>query len=249
VDEKGCPLDSDGDGVKDYLDRCPGTPKGASVDKNGCELDTDGDGVPDWRDECPNSDKKAIGHVDEKGCDLDSDHDGVPDWKDECPMVPGVKENKGCPEVKREIRQLLKKAMTGVEFETSKATIKQSSYALLDEIAQQFIENPSFIIEVQGHTDNTGKADKNLELSQARADAVRDYLISKGVPAERMTAHGYGQERPVADNKTKAGRAKNRRVEFDITFEEVTIETILDHADPEPEPAPEAPAESTTVEQ
>ena len=250
VDEKGCELDSDGDGVKDYLDRCPGTPKGASVDKNGCELDTDGDGVPDWRDECPRTPREAIGHVDAKGCDLDSDHDGVPDWKDECPMVPGVKENKGCPEVKREIRQLLKKAMTGVEFETSKATIKQSSYALLDEIAQQFIENPSFIIEVQGHTDNTGNADKNLELSQARADAVRDYLISKGVPAERMTAHGYGQERPVADNKTKAGRAKNRRVEFDITFEEVTIETILDHADPEPEPAPEAaPTDSTTVEQ
>jgi len=156
----------------------------------------------------------------------------VPDWQDECPMVAGVKENKGCPEVKREIRQLLKKAMQGIEFETAKATIKPASYPLLDQIAEQFIANPSFIIEVQGHTDNTGKADKNLELSQARADAVREYLISKGVPAERMTAHGYGQDRPIADNKTKAGRAKNRRVEFDITFEEVTVETILDHADP-----------------
>ena len=251
VDAKGCELDSDGDGVKDYLDRCPGTPAGASVDRNGCELDTDGDGVPDWRDECPRTDKHAIGHVDSKGCDLDSDGDGVPDWKDECPMVAGVKENKGCPEVKREIRQLLKKAMQGIEFETAKATIKPASYPLLDQIAQQFIENPSFIIEVQGHTDNTGKADKNLELSQARADAVRDYLISKGVPAERMTARGYGQDRPIADNSTKAGRAKNRRVEFDITFEEVTIETILDHADPVVEEAqPEAaPADNTVVEQ
>lgn len=251
VDSVGCPIDSDGDGTPNYLDRCPNTPAEAigKTDSLGCPLDTDKDGVPDYKDECPNTPAEAIGHVDEKGCDLDSDHDGVPDWKDECPMVPGVKENKGCPEVKREIRQLLKKAMQGIEFETAKATIKPASYSLLDEIAQQFIENPSFIIEVQGHTDNTGKADKNLELSQARADAVRDYLISKGVPAERMTAHGYGQERPVADNKTKAGRAKNRRVEFDITFEEVTIETILDHADPEPEPAPEAPAESTTVEQ
>ena len=232
VDAQGCELDSDGDGIPDYLDRCPGTPEGASVDENGCELDTDGDGVPDWRDECPKTRKEALGHTDEKGCDLDSDHDGVPDWQDECPMVAGVKENKGCPEVKREIRQLLKKAMQGIEFETARATIKPASYPLLDEIAQQFIDNPSFIIEVQGHTDNTGNAEKNMELSQNRANAVRDYLISKGVPAERMTAHGYGQDRPISDNSTKAGRAKNRRVEFDITFEQVTVETVLDHADP-----------------
>ena len=234
VDAQGCPLDSDKDGIPDYLDRCPGTPEGATVDENGCELDSDGDGVPDWRDECPRTRKEAIGHVDAKGCDLDSDHDGVPDWQDECPHTPGIKENKGCPEVKREIRQLLKKAMQGIEFETARATIRPSSYSLLDEIAQQFIENPSFIIEVQGHTDNTGKADKNMTLSQDRANAVRDYLIGKGVPAERMTARGYGQDKPIADNSTKAGRAKNRRVEFDITFEEVTVETILDHADPTP---------------
>ena len=234
VDAQGCPLDSDKDGIPDYLDRCPGTPEGASVNENGCELDSDGDGVPDWRDECPRTRKEAIGHVDAKGCDLDSDHDGVPDWQDECPHTPGIKENKGCPEVKREIRQLLKKAMQGIEFETARATIRPSSYSLLDEIAQQFIENPSFIIEVQGHTDNTGKADKNMTLSQDRANAVRDYLIGKGVPAERMTARGYGQDKPIADNSTKAGRAKNRRVEFDITFEEVTVETILDHADPTP---------------
>ena len=232
VDEKGCPMDSDKDGVPDYLDKCPNTPEGVAVDQNGCEKDSDGDGVPDWRDECPGTPAKAHGMVDAKGCPLDTDGDGVADYLDECPTVPGVKANKGCPEIKREIRQLLKKAMQGIEFETGKSRILPVSYPILDEIAKQFIENPSFVIEVQGHTDNTGKAALNKALSQDRAEAVRNYLIQKGVPAERMTAKGYGPDRPIADNKTKAGRAKNRRVEFDITFEEVTYETILDHADP-----------------
>lgn len=239
VDDKGCELDSDGDGIVDWKDKCPNTPAGVPVDANGCEKDSDGDGVPDWRDECENTPKKAQGMVDEKGCPLDSDGDEVPDYLDECPTVPGLKVNKGCPEIKREIRQLLKKAMQGIEFETGKSTILPVSYPILDQIAQHFIENPTFVIEVQGHTDNVGKADMNKRLSQARADAVREYLIGKGVPAERMTAVGYGPERPIADNKSKAGRAKNRRVEFDITFEQVTYETILDHADP---------AEETTEE-
>lgn len=233
VDEKGCEKDSDNDGVPDWRDKCPNTPAGAIVDKNGCEKDTDGDGVPDWRDECPNTPKKAIGYVDEKGCPKDTDGDGVLDYQDECPTVPGVKANKGCPEIKREIRQLLKKAMQGIEFELNKADIKPVSYPILDQIAQHFIENPTFVVEVQGHTDITGSAELNKRLSQARAEAVRDYLIKKGVPAERLTAVGYGPDRPIADNKTKAGRQKNRRVEFDITFEQVTYETILDHADPE----------------
>jgi outer membrane protein OmpA-like peptidoglycan-associated protein len=138
------------------------------------------------------------------------------------------------------VRQLLQKAMQGIEFETGKATIKKKSFALLDQIAQTFIENSNYVIEVQGHTDNTGKAEVNKRLSDKRAHAVMDYLVKKGVDANRMTAVGYGPDMPIADNKTKAGRAKNRRVEFKITFEEVHIETILDHADPQP--AAEQPA-------
>jgi outer membrane protein OmpA-like peptidoglycan-associated protein len=233
VDENGCELDTDHDGVPDYKDHCPNTPAEAigMVDENGCELDTDGDGVADYRDACPNTTPHAIGFVDAHGCELDSDTDGVPDYMDECPHVFGVSANKGCPEIKREVRQLLQKAMQGIEFETGKATIKRKSYPLLDQIAQIFIDNSNYIIEVQGHTDNTGNAEVNQRLSEQRANAVMKYLISKGVPAERMTAVGYGQNVPLADNKTAAGRQKNRRVEFKITFEEVHIETILDHAD------------------
>ena len=251
IDEKGCPLDSDGDGVEDYRDQCPNTPAEArgKINEQGCPIDSDGDGVPDYLDECPNTPAAAIGHTDSKGCEVDTDHDGVPDYLDECPTIPGLKNNKGCPEVKREVRNLLKKAMSGIEFETGKATIKKKSFPLLDQIANIFIENSEYIIEVQGHTDNTGKAESNKTLSDKRANAVMDYMVKKGVPAERMTAVGYGQEVPIADNATKAGRAKNRRVEFKITFEEIHFETVLDHADPQPEPAPAAPAEETTVAQ
>ena len=247
VDEKGCELDGDGDGVPDYRDDCLDTPAEArhTVNERGCAKDSDGDGVEDWKDECPNTPKEAIGHVDAKGCEIDSDGDGVPDYKDECPMVPGVKANKGCPEVKREIRNLLQKAMQGIEFETGKATIKPHSFQILDLIADIFIENSNYIVEVQGHTDNTGKAELNKTLSQKRAEAVMNYLIGKGVPAERLSAVGYGPDVPIADNKTKAGRAKNRRVEFKISFEEVHYETILDHADPQPA---EQPAEAAQAE-
>ena len=233
VNANGCPKDSDGDGVPDYLDECPDTPEAAwsTVDEKGCPKDSDGDGVPDYLDECPDTPITAIGFVDEKGCELDSDEDGVPNYMDACPNVHGVKANKGCPEVKREIKMLLQKAMQGIEFESGKATIRAKSYALLDQIAQTFIENKDYIIEVQGHTDTTGKAADNKKLSQARAEAVMMYLVKKGVSSTRMTAVGYGQEKPIADNKTKAGRQKNRRVEFVITFEEVHVETILDHAD------------------
>ena len=243
VDSVGCPMDTDGDGVPDYIDQCPDTPEAAwgMVDSVGCPIDSDTDGIADYLDECSDTPVEAYGFLDEHGCPKDSDGDGVPDYKDECPHVAGIAANKGCPELKREVRQLLQKAMQGIEFETGKATIKSKSYPLLDKIAATFIENENYVIEVQGHTDNTGKAEVNQRLSDKRANAVMEYLKKKGVPAERMSAHGYGQDMPIADNKTKAGRQKNRRVEFKITFEEVHIETILDHAD-QPAPAP-APAE------
>jgi outer membrane protein OmpA-like peptidoglycan-associated protein len=118
--------------------------------------------------------------------------------------------------------------MSGIQFENGKATIKKNSYKILDDIAKIFIDNPTYMVEVQGHTDNVGKYDYNMDLSDRRAHSVRTYLINKGVPANRLTAHGYGPDVPIADNSTSAGRAKNRRVEFNITFEEVTYETIYD---------------------
>ena len=242
IDSVGCPLDTDGDGVYDYIDQCSGTPAAAygMVDSLGCPIDTDLDGVPDYLDECPDTPEEGRHTVDAKGCLLDTDNDGVYDYLDECPLVVGVKENKGCPEVKREVRNLLKKAMSGIQFENGKATIKKNSYKILNDIAKIFIDNANYLVEVQGHTDNVGKYDYNVDLSERRAQAVRTYLINQGVPAERLTAHGYGPDKPIADNKTKAGRAKNRRVEFNITFEEVKIEIIYDRVQQDTTAAPTA---------
>lgn len=222
IDEYGCPLDSDGDGVADYMDQCPNTPKEArgKVDHLGCPLDTDRDGVVDYLDQCPNTPVAARNHVDENGCNLDTDGDGVPDYEDLCPTLAGELSTSGCPEVKREVRTLLNKAMQGIQFENGKATIKKSSYAIMDQLAKLFIENPTYIIEVQGHTDNVGNYQYNLSLSEKRAQAVREYLVKKGVQANRITAHGYGPDRPIASNETNTGRSQNRRVEFNITFEQ-----------------------------
>lgn len=226
VNEHGCLLDSDGDGVPDYLDKCPGTPSAAydSIDEYGCPKDSDGDGVPDYLDKCAGTPKEAYGMVDEHGCPKDTDGDGVPDYMDDCPKIAGTKENNGCPEVKKEVRSLFQRALQGIQFETGKATIKKSSNQILDQIAQVMKENPSYALEIQGHTDNVGKKESNQQLSEDRALAVKKYLTSKGVAESRLTANGYGDERPVASNSTAAGRTQNRRVEFIVSFEEVSYE-------------------------
>ncbi|MEI7502283.1 MAG: DUF5723 family protein, partial [Paludibacter sp.] len=176
VDKNGCPIDSDNDGVSDYLDLCPGTPIEARgfVDKNGCSHDSDDDGIPDYLDKCPNTPKEARGMVDEKGCPRDTDGDGIMDYLDNCPKVPGVAANKGCPEVKKEVKKLFQKALQGIQFETSKSTIKPGSFAILNQIAEVLVANPTYLIEIQGHTDNVGNAASNLALSDKRAAAVRD---------------------------------------------------------------------------
>ncbi len=216
VDAKGCPLDKDGDGVADYLDKCPDTPKGVKVDSNGCPLDTDGDGVADYLDKCPDTPKDV--KIDTKGCPLDTDGDGVADYLDKCPTVAGTVANKGCPEVKAEAKKIFEQALQGVQFEPTKDVIKPASLPILDQVVKVLIDNPTYKLEINGHTDNKGVADKNMTLSQKRSDAVKNYLVQKGVAADRLTAKGFGQTMPVADNATNEGRTKNRRVEFKVSF-------------------------------
>ncbi|MDX9740457.1 MAG: OmpA family protein [Gammaproteobacteria bacterium] len=201
--------DSDGDGVPDDRDECPGTRAGAAVDSRGCEPDGDGDGVPNADDRCPNT--PAGAKVDAFGCEFDSDGDGVVDRLDRCPdTAAGVRVDvRGC-----EIKEVI--SLQGVNFETSSARLIGDSTATLDETAETLLKHPDITAEVGGHSDITGPRDFNLRLSQQRAESVRDYLISKGVAADRLTAVGYGPDRPVADNATPEGRAANRRVELQL---------------------------------
>jgi outer membrane protein OmpA-like peptidoglycan-associated protein len=219
VDENGCPLDSDGDGVPDYLDRCPNTPAGVKVDEFGCAPDKDGDGVPDYLDQCPDTPVGVA--VDANGCPLDTDGDGIPDYLDRCPSTPGVASNYGCPDIKPEIKKVFKQALTGIQFDTGKATIKQSSNQILNQVVKIMNENNDFNLDIAGHTDNVGKPASNLDLSTRRAAAVKDYLVRKGIDAARISSEGYGDTRPVASNKTAVGRTQNRRVEFTAVFEKV----------------------------
>jgi outer membrane protein OmpA-like peptidoglycan-associated protein len=215
VDATGCPKDSDGDGVIDAQDKCPNTPAGTAVDATGCPKDSDHDGVIDAQDKCPNT--PAGTAVDATGCPKDSDGDGVADAADKCPNTPaGAKVDAvGCPALFAEPGKAL--VLQGVNFETAKATLKPESQAILDKVAESLNNNPEVNVEVGGHTDNRGTRAANLRLSQARAFAVRQYLIEKGVAASRITAQGYGPDKPVADNTTATGRAANRRVELSRT--------------------------------
>ncbi len=214
VDSNGCPKDSDGDGVADASDKCPNTPAGTGVDATGCPSDSDRDGVSDASDVCPGT--PAGTKVDRYGCAFDSDGDGVTDDRDLCPAtVAGMSvDSKGCPSIFQASQPLV---LLGVNFETGKAVLLPSSKGVLDQVAQSLVDNPDVNVEVAGHTDHIGTAAANVRLSQARANAVRDYLITKGVDAGRLTAKGYGEENPVADNATVAGRAANRRVELTRT--------------------------------
>jgi outer membrane protein OmpA-like peptidoglycan-associated protein len=214
VDATGCPQDSDKDGVADAADKCPNTPAGTKVDAVGCPEDSDGDGVTDLNDKCPNT--PAGTAVDANGCPKDSDADGVTDAADKCPNTPaGTKVDAvGCPALFGAGKSLV---LEGVYFETGKSVLKPESQAVLDRVAESLKGNPEVKVEIGGHTDNTGSRATNVRLSAARANAVRDYLTSKGVDAGRMTAKGYGPDKPVADNKTVAGRAANRRVELTKT--------------------------------
>ena len=214
VDAVGCPLDTDGDGVPDYLDKCPGTPKGVEVDADGCPIDSDGDGVPDYLDKCPNTPRGV--KVDAVGCPLDSDGDGVPDYLDKCPNTPrGVPvDEHGCPPAGIVVHGDEWAVHGQVLFDLNKAALKPAAKELLGRVVTFLVENPQYHVEVQGHTDSTGPAAWNNTLSQKRAESVVEFLTANGVPADRLTAVGFGSSEPMAPNDTKEGRQQNRRVDF-----------------------------------
>lgn len=211
----GCP-DADGDSVPDKYDLCPEI-KGTIAGK-GC-LDRDGDGINDPDDACPD----AAGLAKFAGCP-DTDNDGVPDKDDKCPAIAGDASNNGCPVVKQSVLKVFEKALAGVQFETGKDIIKKQSLPVLNDVVKVMKDNPTFRLFIGGHTDNAGDPTQNLALSKARAASVKKYLVSRGVEENRLNSEGYGDTVPVADNKTPAGKAKNRRVEFKVQFEDFVEE-------------------------
>lgn len=227
VDARGCPVDSDSDGVADGLDRCADTPAGAMVDATGCPRDSDGDKVYDGIDQCPGTPKGCL--VNTNGCPTDADQDGVCDGLDECPETPATAkvDRAGCPIIVSDKEtQLLETGMIrlqDINFATGKAEIQPGSRAILDEVGNILARWPDLRIEIGGHTDSRGTAAKNLQLSKARAQAVLKYITEKflELDPDQFTAVGYGASRPIADNKTELGRAKNRRVEFKVLNKDV----------------------------
>ncbi len=179
----------------------------------GCP-DQDADGLADIDDKCPT----IAGLPQFAGCP-DSDGDGVADPQDKCPNTPGPASNNGCPELKPEEKEVLEFATKAVQFETGSAKLLQSAFKTLDEIAAILIKYPDYKCRIGGHTDSIGEAEPNQKLSERRVKTCYDYLVSKGVKAERMSYEGFGETKPIGDNRFKAGREQNRRVEFDVYIE------------------------------
>lgn len=213
----GCPVgDRDQDGVTDDKDACPTEPGKSPC---GCPpVDTDGDKVIDELDKCP----KEPGPI--EGCpDPDADHDGVPVPQDQCPDKPetknGYEDADGCPD---EIPEVVKKftgVIQGIEFDRGKETIRAVSTPVLDSALKVLTEYPKLRVLISGHTDSDGTREKNVELSQRRAESVKTYFVSRGIDASRIETRGVGPDEPIADNKTAAGKQKNRRIEFKLIDE------------------------------
>jgi OOP family OmpA-OmpF porin len=226
--KNGCPPDRDGDGIPDSEDACPDVPGVRSADpkKNGCPAeaaDRDHDGIPDAEDACP--DVAGVRSADPKknGCPPDRDNDGIPDAEDACPDTPGSADpdpkKNGCPHVEVTPTEVVVHGQ--VKFLFGKSHIDQTvdpvSDSLLEEVRRAITAHAELtLIEVQGHADIVGDPAYNLILSEARANAVRDWLIKHGIPADRLIAKGYGSKAPQAPNDTEEGRQQNRRVQFVI---------------------------------
>jgi OmpA-OmpF porin, OOP family len=192
--------------------------------------DRDGDGLVDNDDQCPDDPEDFDGFQDSDGCpDPDNDGDGIADIHDRCPNEPETFNNfddhDGCPDTVPEAVAQFEGTIQGITFKLNSAEIKSSSFPVLDRAVKVLIEYPNLSIEIQGHTDNRGKDEYNLDLSQRRADAVKAYMVKKGAPEERIRARGYGMSQPIASNDTPEGQAENRRVEFRRIASEKTPET------------------------
>jgi len=215
----GCPADTDSDGVLDRDDFCPReagpAPKGCPI----VDLDPDKDGVLLPCDQCPTE----LG-IKPLGCPIrDTDGDGILDDKDKCPKEPetknGFEDQDGCPDTVPDAVKKFTGVVQGIFFDQNKATIRAQSSPVLGKAAKVFAQFPSVNIEISGHTSSEGDEEFNQQLSRDRAQAVKDWLIKAGTPAERISIRGAGPSEPIADNKTNAGREKNRRIEFKILMQ------------------------------
>ncbi|MBC7607750.1 MAG: OmpA family protein [Burkholderiales bacterium] len=206
---QGCP-DTDGDGIADKDDACPEVAGPKAL--NGCP-DADGDGIADKDDKCP----QVKGPKENAGCPWpDTDGDGVLDKDDRCPDVKGTVANNGCPEISEEQIMKLNAYAKTILFNSGKATFQQQTYPVLQSIVAILKEYPSSRFSIEGHTDSDGKDAANQKLSEDRAGAVRNYLTENGIAAERLSSVGFGEAKPIDTNKTKKGKANNRRVEVKL---------------------------------
>ena len=205
----GCP-DADEDGIADKDDSCPNA-KGTKANK-GCP-DTDGDGLVDKNDDCP----EVAGPAANKGCPWpDTDGDGVLDKDDDCVDQAGPASNNGCPEISASEVAQLEELFKTVYFKTGSDAFKRETPVLLDKVAKIMTKYSTAKFTISGHADSTGGKKRNQELSESRASKVKDYLVSKGVSSSNLTSEGFGEDMPIASNNTRAGRAKNRRVEVKL---------------------------------
>jgi len=206
---QGCP-DTDGDGIADKDDACPDVAGPKAL--QGCP-DKDGDGVADKNDKCPD----VAGPKENGGCPWpDTDGDGVLDKDDKCPDVKGTVANNGCPEISEEQILKLNAYAKTILFNSGKATFQQQTYPVLQSIVAILKEYPSSKFSIEGHTDSDGKDAMNLKLSEDRAGAVKNYLTENGIATDRLSSVGYGETKPIDSNKTKKGKANNRRVEVKL---------------------------------
>ena len=216
VDEYGCPRDTDADGVVDGEDGCAYTPRGAKPDHRGCTTDADEDGVFDGLDRCASTPRGA--RIDTMGCPVDSDHDGIYDGFDQClDTRHGARvDSAGCPEKAAQLFNYDSPTLVldGVSFEKNKVDLTPESAAALDRVVASLRDWPELRVEIGGHTDGRGDAKANLDLSRRRAEFVRLFLVTQGIDESRLVAKGYGERKPIADNKTEEGRLQNRRVEL-----------------------------------